>query len=108
MSRLTLNSGTQHQYTPSGQDIEGQVSLNKLSDVTIAAPLLDDQILVYNTTTSQWENANAGDVTVIDLEDLSDVTVTAVANGQSLQWNSTSSQWENADIVATLVDGGTY
>ena len=45
MSRITLGSGTTHQYTPSGQDIEGQVNLNKLSDVTISAPLLDNQIL---------------------------------------------------------------
>ena len=29
--------------------------LNELSDVTISTPL-DDQILIYNSTTAQWEN----------------------------------------------------
>jgi hypothetical protein len=145
MSRITLNTGTQHQYTPSGVDIEGQVNLNKLSDVTITQPLLDNQILIYDTTTSQWENGAAGDVTVLDLEDLTDVTITgvtngqvlkydtatskwvngadsatvamaditdvtitALTNGQALQYNTTTSKWENADIIATVVDGGTY
>tara|TARA_R110000744_G_scaffold38400_1_gene87931 strand:- start:5618 stop:5941 length:324 start_codon:yes stop_codon:yes gene_type:complete len=107
MSKITLGSGTLHQYTPSGQDIEGQINLNRLSDVKVTN-VQDNQILKYNTTTLQWENTAAGDVTEIDLEDLTDVTITAVTNGQSLQYNSTSLQWENADIVATVVDGGTY
>ena len=55
MSRITLNSGTQHQYTPSGADLEAEIRLNKLSDVTILN-VQDNQVLQYNTTTFQWEN----------------------------------------------------
>jgi len=55
MSRITLNTGTQHQYTPSGADLEAEIRLNKLSDVTIVS-VQDNQVLQYNTTTLQWEN----------------------------------------------------
>ena len=55
MSRITLSTGTQHQYTPSGADLEAEIRLNKLSDVTILN-VQDNQVLQYNTTTFQWEN----------------------------------------------------
>jgi hypothetical protein len=55
MSKITLNSGTQHQYTPSGEDLEAEIRLNKLSDVTLTN-VQDDQVLQYNTVTQQWEN----------------------------------------------------
>jgi len=105
MSRITLNQGTQHAYTPSGQDIQTGVHLNKLSDVTLTN-VQNNQILKYDSTASQWVNTSTGAVTTLD--SLSDVTITAVSNGQSLQYNSTTSQWENADIVANSIDGGTY
>ena len=192
MSILTLNQGTNHQYTPDGKDIEGAISLNNLSDVTITVPLLNNQILVYSTATNQWINTTTGNVTTLEeltdvvvtnvqtgdviawnnttskwentanstansewengtasvavaidditdvtitgltngqvlqynsttsewensstatsvaLDNITDVTITSVANGQSLQYNSTTSKWENANIVAPLVDGGTY
>ncbi len=105
MSRITLNQGTQHQYTPSGSDIEGNVHLDKLSDVTVTS-VQNNQILKYDSSQNQWVNTSTGAVTSLD--SLSDVTITAVSNGQSLQYNSTTSQWENADIVANSIDGGTY
>lgn len=55
MSKITLGSGTLHQYTPSGADLEAEIRLNKLSDVTITN-VQDNQVLQYNTTTLQWEN----------------------------------------------------
>jgi hypothetical protein len=55
MSKITLNSGTEHQYTPSGADLEAEIRLNKLSDVTLTN-VQDDQVLQYNTVTQQWEN----------------------------------------------------
>ena len=61
MSRITLNSGTEHQYTPSGADLEAEIRLNKLSDVTLTN-VQDDQVLKYNTTSLQWENVDAGDL----------------------------------------------
>ena len=66
MSRITLNSGTQHQYTPSGADLETSIRLNKLSDVTILN-VQDNQVLQYNITELQWENTFVDDlVTTID------------------------------------------
>ena len=110
MSRITLNQGTQHQYTPSGSDIQGEIILDKLRDVTVTNPIAG-QVLKYvapvsPATAGQWINTSTGAVTTLD--SLSDVTITAVTNGQSLQYNSTTSQWENADIVATSIDGGNY
>jgi len=40
----------------------------------------------------------------IQLNGLSDVTITSVADGELLVYNSSSSQWENTDTI----DGGTY
>ena len=105
MSRITLNQGTQHQYTPSGSDIEGNVHLDKLSDVTVTS-VQNNQILKYDSSQNQWVNTSTGAVTSLD--SLSDVTITAVSDGQSLQYNSTTSQWENRDITANSIDGGTY
>jgi len=105
MSRITLNSGTQHQYTPSGTDVQRDVNLNKLKDVTVTN-VQNNQILKYDSTAAQWVNTSTGAVTT--LNSLSNVTITAVSDGQSLQYNSTTGKWENADIVAASVDGGTY
>jgi hypothetical protein len=105
MSVITLNSGTQHQYTPSGTDVQADVNLNKLKDVTLTT-VQNNQILKYDSTTSQWINTSSGAITTLD--SLSDVTITAVSDGQSLQYNSTTSQWENRDITANSIDGGTY
>ena len=68
MSIVTLNQGTQAHFMAEGPDVEGQISLDNISNVTI----------------------------------------TAVADNQSLQYNSATSKWENADIVANSIDGGTY
>lgn len=51
-------------------------------------------------------NTLTGEIT--DLDSLSDVTITAVQDGQSLQYNSTTNKWENRDITADSIDGGTY
>ena len=105
MSRITLNQGTIHQYTPSGQDIEGQVHLDKLSDVTVTN-VQNNQILKYDSTTSQWINTSTGEIT--DLDSLSDVVITSVQDGQSLQYDSATGNWVNRDITADSIDGGTY
>ena len=52
---ITLTSGdviTALGYTP-------PTTLDGLTDVTVTAPT-NDQVLVYNATTSQWENQTAG------------------------------------------------
>lgn len=71
MSRITLNSGTQHQYTPSGADLEAEIRLNNLSDVTLTN-VQDDQVLKYNTSTLRWENVTASDL----VDGLGNISVT--------------------------------
>ena len=105
MSIITLNSGTLSHFAPQGGDVQGQINLDRLSDVTVTN-VADNQVLKYDASQSQWVNVATGAITSLD--QLSDVTITAVSNGQSLQYNSTTSKWENADITANSIDGGTY
>ncbi len=44
----------------------------------------------------------------INLDKLSDVTITSVQDGQSLQYDLSQGQWVNRDIAANSIDGGTY
>ena len=44
----------------------------------------------------------------INLDKLSDVTITSVQDGQSLQYDNASGNWVNRDISADSIDGGTY
>ena len=105
MAQISLNVGTLSHFAAEGADVQGQINLDRLSDVTVTN-VQNNQILKYSSSQQQWINTTTGSVT--SLEDLSDVTVTAVANGQVIAWNSTTSLWENQDVTATLVDGGTY
>ena len=105
MAQISLNTGVQSHFAAEGADVQGQINLDRLSDVTVRN-VQNNQILKYSSSQQQWVNTTTGSVTL--LEDLLDVTVTAVANGQVIAWNSTTSLWENQDVTATLVDGGTY
>lgn len=57
MSLLILDKGDIGFWLPEAPDIEGQISLNNISNVTITSPS-NNQSLQYNTATSQWENAD--------------------------------------------------
>tara|TARA_R110000765_G_scaffold189378_1_gene294758 strand:- start:569 stop:886 length:318 start_codon:yes stop_codon:yes gene_type:complete len=105
MSQISLNVGTLSHFAAEGADVQGQIDLDRLSDVTVTN-LLSGQILRYDGSQSQWVNTFTGSITA--LENLSDVTITNVLDGQSIAWNSTTSLWENQTITVTLVDGGTY
>lgn len=105
MAQISLNTGTISHYAAEAADVQGQIDLDRLSDVTITS-VQNNQILKYDTSQSQWVNTTTGSVTA--LEDLSDVTITTPTTGQSLQYNSVSGDWENQTITVTLVDGGTY
>lgn len=105
MSIITLNSGTQAHFVSQAQDVQAQINLDRLSDVTVTN-VQDNQVLKYSASQQQWVNVATGAITSLD--QLSDVVITSVQDGQSLQYNSSTQQWENADIVATSIDGGTY
>ena len=94
-------------------NITPATSLNGLTDVTLSSPT-NGQILVYNSTSGQWENQSTspGGVTSVNgqtgvvslsLNDLDDVTAPTPITGDYLKWNSGTSQWINAPIA---VDNG--
>lgn len=88
----------------SGQVLE----YNGTSWINYTVPLLGDldisdpttgQVLIYNGT--DWVN---GDPSV---ENLSDVSITSVSNGQVLAWDSTSSMWTNQNAGGGSSGSGT-
>jgi|TARA_R110002167_G_scaffold2255_2_gene11611 hypothetical protein len=97
MAQISLNTGTQSHFAAEGSDVQGQIDLDRLQDVTVTN-VQNNQVLKYDTSQSQWVNTSTGVITT--LEDLSDVTVTAVTNGQVIAYNSATSQWENASNTA--------
>ena len=69
MSRLVL-FGNGLSILPQGEDVESQVHLDKLNDVTITS-VADGQILKYNSTLSKFVNVDidtiiSDELTVID------------------------------------------
>lgn len=104
---------------------EDASSLEELEDVNISN-LSDGQILQYDEDSGEWVNANkslpiasantlggikvgqnlsidengvlsaTASSDVEELDDLNDVTIVNLANGQILKYNSTTEQWENS------------
>lgn len=71
----------------------GASAMSDLTDVDLKN-LADGQALIYNGTTSKWENKALS--IPANLDDLADVTITTAASGQFLKWNGTA--WVNAAI----------
>lgn len=55
--------------------------------------------------TGSWPDQTI-DATIVTLEDLQDVLITSVANGDALVWDSGSSKWINASISGGFGGGG--
>lgn len=66
----------------------GASQLNDLTDVTLASPL-DNQALIYDSSTSQWRNEGLPSAPV-SLDDLSDVIVTSPVTGHILRHNGSA------------------
>ena len=72
------------------------ITLPQLSDVTITS-VQDGEVIIWNATTSRWENGTVGGgATVGALDDLSDVVITSPASGQVLSYNGTG--WVNSQV----------
>ena len=72
------------------QSMSGGTSINIVIDED---SLSNNQILVYNSTTKQWENkSNEG---VSEITKLKDVQLTTLSDKQILQYDSASSKWIN-------------
>ena len=70
---------------------DGIGNLDSLSDVSAASPS-DDQVLQYNSATSNWEATTLSIASA--LNDLTDVDTTGVVNGQTIVYNSSTTSWE--------------
>jgi len=70
---------------------DASIALNDLTDVSAASPS-DDQVLQYNSSTSNWEATTLSIASA--LNDLTDVDTTGVVDGQTIVYNSGTSSWE--------------
>lgn len=90
--------------------------INDLDDVDAASPN-NDEILIYNSTSGNWENGAVGTIVPDDsVSSLSDTSITSASNGESLVYDGT--EWINsfpillenseqtADYTLTLADAG--
>lgn len=57
-----------------------------------------DGEFIRKTSSTTFENAAAGSSTVTALDDLTDVVISSVANGDIIQWNGSS--WVNVPLPA--------
>jgi hypothetical protein len=82
-------------------------SIDAATDVTIGS-LSNGDLLVYNTSTSQWENKTQSSIVpAIGIDALTDVVITSAALNNVLQFNGTN--WVNktvADAGLQAVDAG--
>ena len=88
-SLITLNS-----------DLAAVTAPSENSGVEINRGSSDDVALIWNEGTDKWQITNDGtnynNISVVDtVSDLSDTTITNIANNQILKYNSTTSKWEN-------------
>ena len=100
MSKITLGSGTLHQYTPSGADLEAEIRLNKLSDVTVTN-VQDDQVLVYDGNllpSPQWVNVSLSDI-VTDIGNISVVNSTLTTTDSSIDFDADVRFLQDFEVV---------
>lgn len=81
-------------------------SIDQLTDVELASPLVADQVLKYDGV--KWVNGTGSAVAALD--DLTDVDVATPVSGQALVYNSTSGQWEAQTVLVAEgnLDFGTF
>ena len=59
------------------------------------------QTMVYNSTTSKWENRTPAVSTPPTVTTLTDTNITNPVNGQIIQYNGTTNRWENITSNST-------
>jgi hypothetical protein len=84
---LIWNNGVA-QWVPGPQGGGGAEELNDLTDVTLTPPLVDNQLLKYNSITNQWENSTIG------LNEVNDVSLSFPTENDSLKVNG-AGLWVN-------------
>jgi hypothetical protein len=80
--------------------VDIDMSLEELNNVSNVSPLLDWDVLKYNSSLGIWENGNLSEI--LSLDQLSDVELTSPQEGDGIIYNSVSGQWENLHIAQSL------
>lgn len=72
-----------------------ELQLNKLSDIDLAVPATEGQVLKFDSLTSTFKPADDTDTQLLNITDLADVDTqsTVPANGQVLRWDAVSTRW---------------
>lgn len=85
------------------QDMEEAIqmpdmSISDLNDVDPNLAPTTNQVLAWNATTGQFEAVTLADgVTPLSVEDLTDVTISGITDGQILKWVAANGRFEPAD-----------
>jgi hypothetical protein len=99
-STTNLTEGTNLYYTDAR--VDSRITANWLVDednmASDSATKIPSQQSVKAYVDSQVATAN-------ELGEMTDVTITSVANNQFLKYNSSTSQWENATVTASTAAG---
>ncbi len=94
-------------YVKEGSALEpasgGATSLGGLSDVDLATPATDGQVLIWSAVDSAFLPGDAANP-VVSINDLSDVDIATVAptEGQALVWNATDSEFQPGDVSTAV------
>ena len=79
--------------------INKQYDLRTMPSTNLTPVINEGEILKWNATSSQW--VNTGNT----VNDLSDVNITSVTNGQTLTWDNAESEWVNSTISGSGSSG---
>lgn len=86
------------------RSVVGGLQITSLADVSINN-LIDNQILVYNSTTEKFENSSEG----LSIDGLGDTQITNLQDNQILIYNASSGKFVNSSSLSpTGVTAGTY
>ena len=88
-SLITLNS-----------DLDSSTAPSENSGIEINRGSASDAALIWNESTDKWQissdSSTYNDISIVDtVSDLSDTSISGLANDQILKYNSTTARWEN-------------
>ena len=76
------------------------------NQITILQDLVVDDILIFRDATTSETLLGGGGGGPLALEDLTDVVITGVLDGDILSWNNTMSYWENVPNDMGIINAG--
>lgn len=80
----------------------GSGSIGELSDVDITG-ILDGQFISWDSTSGQFAPTSSSS-TINDINDITNVDINNLENGQILKYNIDTSMWENYDLILYSIE----